>query len=116
MTKTNKNYSQNVNEFLNELLFEMMIQFKIYFEKKMNFKTNSDVNSNFYLKNYCIMLTQLFRFSFHFQKFGENINDINLKSKIMEKYTSKMILDLTKDKINDIWLNFSFFDDIYKTI
>ena len=116
MTKTNKNYSHNVNEFLNELLFEMMIQFKIYFEKKMNFKTNSDINSNFYLKNYCIMLTQLFRFSFHFQKFGENINDINLKSKIMEKYTSNMILDLTKDKINDIWLNFSFFDDIYKRL
>ena len=113
--KTNKNYN-NVFDFLNELLLEFMIQFKTKFENKMNFKINSDIKSNFYLKNYFIMITQLFRFSFHFQNNSTDINDINLKSKMMDKYTYSMHLELSKNRINEMWVNFPFFDDIYKRL
>ena len=92
------------------------MKYKIDFEKKMNFKINTDIKSNYYLKNYIIMITKLFLFSFHFENPIENIDDINLKLNIMEKYTSYMHLDLKKDKINEMWMNFSFFDDIYKRI
>ena len=114
-SKANKN-SNNVFEFLNELLFEFMIQFKANFEKKMNFKTNADIKSNFYLKNYFIMITQLFRFSFNFNNSSTNVNNINLKFKLMDNYISSMRLDFTKNTINDIWLNYPFFDDIYKRL
>ena len=113
--KSNKNYN-NVFEFLNELLLELMIQFKTKFETKMNFKINADIKSNFYLKNYFIMLTQLFRFSFHFQNSSTDFNDINLKSKFMDKYTFSMHLELSQNRINEMWVNFPFFDDIYKRI
>ena len=114
-SKSNKYYN-NVFEFLNELLLEFMIQFKTNFESKMNFKLNADIKSNFYLKNYFIMITQLFRFSFHFQNSSTNINDINLKLKLMDNYTSSMHLDLSKNAINEMWFNYPFFDDIYKRI
>ena len=114
-SKSNKYYN-NVFEFLNELLLEFMIQFKTHFENKMNFKINADIKSNFYLKNYFIMITQLFRFSFHFQNSSTNINDINLKLKLMDNYTSSMHLDLSKNAINEMWFNYPFFDDIYKRI
>ena len=113
--KSNKYYN-NVFEFLNELLLELMIQFKTKFETKMNFKINADIKSNFYLKNYFIMLTQLFRFSFHFQNSSTDFNDLNLKSKFMDKYTFSMHLELSKNRINEMWVNFPFFDDIYKRI
>ena len=115
-TNKSKDYCQKAFDFLIELLLELMIQYKINFEKKMNFKVGADIKSNFYLKNYIIMLTQLFCFSFHFENPLENVNDINLKENIMEKYTNYMHLDLTKNKINEMWMNFSFFDDLYKRI
>ena len=113
--KSNKYYNI-VFEFLNELLLEFMIQFKTKFENKMNFKINADIKSNFYLKNYFIMLTQLFRFSFHFQNNSTDINDINLKTKMLDKYTYSMHLELSKNRINEMWVNFPFFDDIYKRL
>ena len=115
ISKSNKYYN-NVFEFLNELLLEFMIQFKTKFETKMNFKINADIKSNFYLKNYFIMLTQLFRFSFHFQNSSTDFNDINLSSKFMDKYTYSMHLELSQHRINEMWVNFPFFDDIYKRI
>ena len=115
VTKSNQYYN-NVFDFLNEILLEFLIQFKTNFESRMNFKINSEIKSNFYLKNYFIMLTQLFRFSFHFQNSFSDNNDIDLKSNIMYKYTSSMHLDLSKDRIDEIWINYPFFDDIYKRI
>ena len=62
------------------------------------------------------MLTQLFRFSFHFQNNSTDLNDINLKSKMMDKYTYSMHLELSQNRINEMWVNFPFFDDIYKRL
>ena len=115
ISKSNKYYNK-VFEFLNELLLEFMVRFKTKFENKMNFKINADIKSNFYLKNYFIMLTQLFRFSFHFQNNSTDLNDINLKSKMMDKYTYSMHLELSHNRINEMWVNFPFFDDIYKRL
>ena len=103
-------------EFTTDLLFNFMIQFKVNFENKMNFKATTEIDKNFYLKNYFIMLTYLFRFSFHFKNSSSDIDNINLKYKIMEKYVSSMYLDLNKNKISNIWMNFPFFDDIYKRL
>ena len=115
ISKSNQYYN-NVFDFLNEILLEILIRFKTKFESKMNFKLNSEIKSNFYLKNYFIMLTQLFRFSFHFQNSFSDNDQIDLKSNIMYKYTSSMHLDLSKTNINEMWINFPFFDDIYKRI
>ena len=109
-------YYNNVFGFLNELVLEFMVRFKLKFDTKMNFKINADIKSNFYLKNYFIMLTQLFRFSFHFQNSSTDFNTINLKSGLMDKYTNSMHLDLSKNRMDEMWINFPFFDDIYKRI
>ena len=112
--KSNRNYN-NVLDFLNSVLNIIILQLEKY-ESKTNFNLTSDIKSNFYLKNYLILNTQLFAFSFHFQDFYNTLDDINLKKKIMEKYTSSMQLDLSKNKITDIWLNFPFFNKIYNRI
>ena len=117
ISKSNQ-YFNNVFEFLNDLLILFLIQFKVKFESKMKFKIGTDIKSNFYLKNYFIMNTQLFRFSFHFLNSSSNIDygNINLKFKLMENYTSSMYIDLSKNNINDMWINFQFFDDMYKRL
>ena len=112
--KTNRNYN-NVLEFINSILSFLMIQLDKY-ETKINFKVTTDIKSNFFLKNYLIFNTQLFGFSFHFQDFYNNFKDINLKEKVMDKYTSSMILDFSKNRIMDIWQNFSFFIKLYKKL
>ena len=113
--KIKKNYEEAFI-YLNELLLELMINFKTKFENKMNFSINSDIKSKFYLRNYFMMITQLFRFSFHFQNSSANANDINLKLKLMNNYISSMHLDLTKNRIDEMWVNYPFFDDIYKRL
>ena len=112
--KNNRNFN-NVIEFINSILGILSVQLD-KFENKINFKVTTDIQSNFYLKNYLIYNTQIFGFSFHFQDFYNNYQDINLKKKTMEKYTSSMQLDYSKNRIGDIWLNFNFFNNMYKKL
>ena len=112
--KSNRNYN-NVFEFINSILTILLIQLD-KFESKINFKITNEINSNFYLKNYLIFNSQVFGFSFHFQDYYNELEEINLKKKLMEKYTSSMQLDYSKIRMMDIWLNFSFFNSLYKKL
>ena len=112
--KNNRNYN-NVLAFINSILAILLIELE-KFEPIKNLKISSVINTNMYLKNYLIYNTQIFGFSFHFQDFYNYFEDINLKKKVMEKYTSSMQLDFSKSQIKDIWINFSFFEKLYKRL
>ena len=58
--------------FLSEFLFEILTAFEIKSEALMNFNLNksnfnSNPLSNFFLKNYLILTTHLFRYSFNYK-------------------------------------------------
>ena len=111
----NKRNFNNVFEFINSLLGVFLVQLEKY-ESKINFNISADIKSNYFLKNYLIYHTQVFGYAFHFQDFYNNFEDINLNKKLMEKYTSSMQIDLSKNNINDVWLNFSLFNKLYKRL
>ena len=112
--KKNLNYN-NVLEFINSILGVLLIQLD-KLKDKINFRIKEDINSNFYLKNYFIFNTQIFGFTYHLQDFYNNYEEINLKKNIMEKYISSMQLDYSKNRIQEIWQNFSLFNDLYKKL
>ena len=118
---TDKN---KIFDFLSEFLFECLTFFKIKFDPKMKFNikaSNFDPKSNFYLKNYLILITYLYEFCFIFKyEIGNNINLLNsdesskkLNSEL-NKYLSSIRFNNSKGKINQKWIDFPFFDDIYK--
>ena len=116
-------------EFLSEFLFEILTAFKIKYEPVMDFNINkpnfnSEPKKNFYLYNYLVLITHLFRFSFNYKhdeiiksvglSFYEPSNKINTNLNV---YISGMKLDPTKGKnIASQWLDFPIFDDIYKRL
>ena len=111
--KNNRYNNNNVLEFINSVLNTLLLQLE-KFDTKENFKISNNINSNFYLKNYLIFNTQIFGFSFHFKEFYKNFKDIDLKEEILKNYISSMQLDLTKNRISDIWPIYHFFNQLYK--
>ena len=108
----------NLYEFTNEILLGLLSEYKKVFEQKMNFNINSqnfDIG-NFYLYNYFIMMTKLFRFAFHFKLNSKYENDFNLKKNIMERYTDSMRLNYLKIKIEEMWINYPIFEEIFNRI
>ena len=125
----NRNSKDIVFEFLNEFLFECLTAFKIQYEPKMDWNVsksifNSNPGSNFYLKNYFILITHLFRFSFNYKLDQiirtEGITFISFSPKInnyLIEYITGMKLDPIRGmKISEQWLDYPFFDDIYKKV
>ena len=111
-------------DFLSEFLIECLTFFKIKFDPKMKFNLkdqNFTPKSNFYLKNYFILITNLYEFCFLFKY--EIKNDLNLfnsdeSSKKLNseliKYLSSIRFNDSKGEINKKWIDFPFFDDMYK--
>ena len=117
------NDQNKIFEFLNEFLFECLTFFKIKFEPKMKYNlkdTNFNPKTNFYLKNYFILITNLYEFSFLFKY--EIKNDINIlnfddSKKInseLGKYLSSIRFHDSEGQISRQWADFPFFEDIYK--
>ena len=109
--------------FIYEFLFEFLEKFTIKYGKQMNFLLNDadfDIN-NYYLKNYLMMETHFFNFSFHFAwdlKASDfiNGNESNFEI-ILGKYFNTIRLSNNKENsINEKWYDYSFFYDIYKRI
>ena len=111
-------------DFLNELVFECLTFFKIKFEPKMEYNLkdlNFNIKSNFYLKNYFIFISNLYEFCFLFkyeiendmQKLNIDESPKNLNSELT-KYISSMRLNKAKSEINQKWIEYPFFEDIYK--
>ena len=118
------NEKDKIFDFMNEFLFECLTLFKIKFEPKMKYNikdNNFKPQTNFYLKNYFILITYLFEFCFIFNYEIENdINSLNpddTSKKInseLKKYISSMRFNDSNKEINHKWIDFPFFDDIYK--
>ena len=118
------NEKNKIFDFLNEFLFECLTFFKIKFDPKMKFNLkdpNFNIKTNFYLKNYFILITNLFEFSYFFNyEIDNKINFLNtdnfsknLNSEL-NKYIGTMRFNKSQGEINHKWLDFPFFDDIYK--
>ena len=111
-------------DFLNEFFFENLTFFKIKFEPKMKYNlkdSNFRPGKDFYLKNYLILLTNLNEFSFLFKYEIENdINNLNIDESSkklnseLKKYISSMRFDNSKSNINLKWIDYPFFEEIYK--
>ena len=125
----NRNIKDLFYEFLNEFLFEFITVFKIKNEPLMNFNLsksnfNSNPGSNFFLKNYFILITHLFRYSFNYKLDQiirtEGMTFISTTPKInnyLLLYITGMKMDPSKGmKIAEKWLDYPFFDDIYKRV
>ena len=118
------NEENKIIDFLSEILFELLTFFKIKFEPKMKYNLkdpNFNPKTNFYLKNYLILITNLFQFAFLFKhELKKNIDILNpdesskkLNSEL-KKYISAMRFNDSKGKMNRKWVDFPFFEDIYK--
>ena len=118
------NEENKILGFLSEFLFELLTFFKIKFEPKMNYNLkdpNFNPKTNFYLKNYLILITNLFQFAFLFKyelkKNIENLDPDESSKKLnseLKKYISAMRFNDSKGKMNHRWNDFPFFEDIYK--
>ena len=124
-----KNKKDEVLDFLNELLMEFLISFKIKFESLMNFSLNNkNINSspetNFYLKNYFIITKHLFRFSFFYkhdeiiqtEAFSFIASSPKIISSLFAYITGMRLNPLKGEKIMEQWIDYPFFDDIYKKL
>ena len=123
----NKILKDNIFNFLNDILLEILTSFKVKFEPKMNFSINNpDFNpkNNFFLKNYFIIITHLFRFNFLYKYdpiiVTDEISFLPPSPKInnsLNLYISSMRVFTNKGKtINQQWAEYPFFDDIYKRL
>ena len=124
-----RRYKDIFFEFLSEFLFEYLTAFKIKIEPLMNFNLNksnftSNPGANFFLKNYLILITHLFRYSFNYIHDQiirtEGLTFISFTQRInthLISYITGMKIDPMKgNKISEQWSDYPFFDDIYKRI
>ena len=110
-------------KFIYEFLFEFLEKFTIKYGKQMNFLLNDDdfnIN-NYYLKNYLMMETHLFNFSFHFAwdlKANDFIseNESNFEVILGKYFNTIRLSNSTENTINEKWYDYSFFYDLYKRI
>ena len=115
----------NLNEFLNKILTELKKKFESMFSNKFNFQLK-DGDSNFYLKNYLMLITRIYRFSFHFiydlklNNYGDSfLTSFSLKKNMLEKYIGAMRININekaKNTISEKWLEYKLFAEIYKKI
>ena len=111
-------------DFLNQFLFECLTFFKVKFEPKMKYNLkdpNFKPKSNFYLKNYFIFITYLYEFCFLYKYEIENdLNSLNadeskkLNSELLKYLSSIRFNNNAKGEINQKWIDYPFFEDIYK--
>ena len=123
----NKDIKERLFDFLDDLLYDILTTFKIKFEPKMHFTiSNPEFNpkSNFHLKNYLILLTHLYRFTFQYKYdsiiLSEGVSSLTFSKSInsvLELYISSMRMNNLKgDDISKQWAEYPFFDDIYKRL
>ena len=124
-----RGYKDEFFYFMYEFLFQILTAFKIKNETLMDFNVskgnyNSNPGSNFYLKNYFIFITHLFRFSFNYKhdtiirtEGMTYISDSPKVNNYLISYITGMKMDPLKgEKIAEQWLDFPFFDEIYKKV
>ena len=122
-----KNKKDEVSEFLNEFIFEFLTTYKIKYERLMDLivnkaNFNSNPSNNFYLKNYFILMTHLFKLSF-FYKHDEIIKTEGLTFIAPSpKIINYLLIYITGMRLNPLkgeqmieqWIDYPFFDDLYR--
>ena len=125
-----KNKKDELLDFLNEFIMEFLTAFKIKFESQMslNFNAKTNINSNpdnnFFLKNYFIIMTHLFRFSFNYKHDEimktEGLTFVSQSPKsinyLIVYITGMRLNPLKGDKMIEQWNDYPFFDDIYRKV
>ena len=122
LTQDNQNIN-NLYNFIYELLYAFLEKFKYKFEKQMNFIVNDlDFDmTNYYLKNYLMMQTHFFNFSFHFCWDLQDTNFIDNKEKnfetILGEYFNTIRFNNSgENSISEKWPDYFFFYDEYKKL
>ena len=121
--KKDINDKNKIYDFLTEFFFEILTSFKIKFDPKMIFNLkdmNFSPHTNYYLKNYLYLITNYFEFIFLF--YSDNTPKKNLISicsnnninSEQNKHINSMRLNPKGDKITIKWLDYQFFEDLYK--
>ena len=119
----NNSQINNLFNFIYEFLYEFLDKYTLKFEKKMNFILNDadfDI-TNYYLKNYLIMQTHFFNFSFHFTWDLKDYNFLNENDgnyeNILGKYFNYIRYNNSKENsITEVWADYFFFYDLYKRL
>ena len=117
-------FKNKLEHFIYELLLEFLTLFKVRFEPHMNFNTDFNPKSNFFLKNYLLVLSYLYRFIFEFDldnqihsNWESCISHSEKNIDLIKLYANSMRLDNTKgEQINQRWVDYSLFDEIYKRV
>ena len=112
-------------EYLSELLLELLINYLTKYENKISSMTSStDLNKNYYIHNYLIFLSKLYQFSYLF-KLDSAINTNGISFMISTSpqidlpslYLSSMRIGYNSDrKIEESWMDFKYFNEIYKRV
>jgi hypothetical protein len=112
-------------EYLSELLLELLNNYITKYESKLSSLTSSqDLKSNYYIQNYLIFVTKLYQFSYLFKldaaiktngiafmiSFFPNIDLPSL-------YLSSMRIGFNAEKkIEEYWLDYKYFNEIYRRV
>ena len=121
-----KSQKDQIFDFLNEFLLEFLTAFKIKYERSMDLnvtKGNMQASpNNFYLKNYLILMTHFFRFSFYYKHDEimktEGLTFIaqspKINSYLLFYITGMRLNPLKGEKMIEQWIDYPFFDDLYR--
>ena len=125
-----KNKKDEIFDFLNEFLMEFLTTFKIKYERFMDLNLNakgnnsSNPDNNYHIKNYFIIMTHLFRFSFYY-KHDEIIqtegltfidHSANIITYLIVYITGMRLNPLKGEKMIEQWIDYPFFDDMYRRL
>ena len=112
-------------EYLSEILFEMLNDFSKKNENKLSsLASSTNLNNNYLIQNYLIFATKLYQFSFLFKLDSAiKTNGISFMIPFLPNidlpslYLSSMRIGFNSEKqINEYWMDYKFFYEIYKRV
>ena len=112
-------------EYLSELLLELLNNYITKYESKLSSLTSSqDLKSNYYIQNYLIFVTKLYQFSYLFKLDAAiKTNGIAFMISFLPNidlpslYLSSMRIGFNAEKkIEEYWLDYKYFNEIYRRV
>ena len=111
-------------EFLSDVLFELLGRFTSKNENQLSSITSTtNIKNNYYIQNYIIFLSKLYQFSLLFKLDSTiNISGISFmtfssKIDLPTVYLSSMRIGYNRgSKLKEYWMDYRFFDEIYKRV
>ena len=112
-------------EYLSDLLLEILNNYVLKFESKLlSITSTTNLKNNYCIQNYLNFITKLYQFSYLFKLDSViNTNGISFMNSFSQRidlpslYMSSMRIDLNAGKqIKDYWLDYKFFNEIYRRV